>query len=128
GTDAIRQALIYKPATVTPLGDFALLDSDVDDRFDDTSNRPVLAQTFRDNQTGGVFTVAVNHLKSKGSACGAGDDDPEQGNCNLTRTLAAEAMVDWLAGDPTGSGDEDFLIIGDLNAYDKEDPIDVLVD
>ena len=36
-------------------------------------------------------------------------------------------MVDWLAGDPTGSGDEDFLIIGDLNSYDKEDPIDAIV-
>ena len=34
------------------------------------------------------------------------------------------ALVDWLATDPTGSGDADFLIIGDLNSYDKEDPID----
>ncbi len=49
------------------------------------------------------------------------------GNCNLTRKAAAEAMVDWLAADPTGSGDEDFLILGDLNSYDKEDPIDVLL-
>jgi hypothetical protein len=45
----------------------------------------------------------------------------------LTRKAAAEALVDWLANDPTGSGDEDFLIIGDLNSYDKEEPIDVLV-
>ncbi len=29
--------------------------------------------------------------------------------------------------DPTGSGDDDFLIIGDLNSYDKEDPIDALL-
>ena len=49
------------------------------------------------------------------------------GNCNLTRKAAAEALVDWLATDPTGSGDEDFLIIGDLNSYDKEDPIDALL-
>ena len=35
--------------------------------------------------------------------------------------------MDWLAIDPTGSGDEDFLIIGDLNSYDKEDPIDALL-
>ena len=53
--------------------------------------------------------------------------DPEQGNCNLTRTLASQALVDWLAADPTGSGDNDFLIIGDLNAYDKEDPIDAVL-
>lgn len=49
------------------------------------------------------------------------------GNCNITRLLAAEAMVDWLATDPTGSGDPDFLIIGDLNSYDKEDPIDAIL-
>ena len=79
--------------------------------------------------TGGRFTVAVNHLKSKGSACdGVGDPDAGdgQGNCNLTRTAAAQALVDWLATDPTGSGDTDFLILGDLNSYAKEDPIDAI--
>jgi uncharacterized protein len=130
GGDAIKVALIYKPAAVTPIGGYALLDSSVDYRFIDSLNRPVLAQTFQDNITGGVFTVAVNHLKSKGSDCNAfGDPDigDGQGNCNLTRKAAAMALVDWLASDPTGSGDSDFLIIGDLNSYDKEDPIDVLL-
>lgn len=130
GTDAIRVALIFKPATVTPVGAYAILDSTVDSRFLDDFNRPVLAQTFQDNVTGGVFTAAVNHLKSKGSDCNA-VDDPDlgdgAGNCNLTRKAAAEALVDWLATDPTGSSDADFLIIGDLNSYDKEDPIDVLL-
>ena len=122
-------ALIYKPATVSPLGAYAILDSAVDPRFLDTKNRPVLAQTFKDNTTGGIFTVAVNHLKSKGSDCNdVGDPDlgDGAGNCNLTRTHAAQALVDWLASDPTGSGDADFLIIGDLNSYDKEDPIDAI--
>ncbi len=123
GTDQIKVALIYKPATVALVGDYAILDSRADPRFVDTRNRPSLAQTFREKATEGVFTVSVNHLKSKGSGCGAGDDDPQQGNCNLTRTQAAEALVDWLASDPTGSGDPDFMIIGDLNSYDKEDPI-----
>jgi predicted extracellular nuclease len=73
-----------------------------------------------------VLTVVVNHLKSKGSDC---DDlgDPDvgdgQGNCNKTREAAAEAIVDWLATDPTGSDDPDFMIIGDLNSYAREDPI-----
>jgi hypothetical protein len=35
-------------------------------------------------------------------------------------------LTDWLAGDPTGSGDPDALVIGDLNSYDKEDPIDAM--
>ncbi len=68
GTDAIKVAFIYKPASVSLVGDYAILDTSVDPRFLDTKNRPVLAQTFMDNTTGGVFTVAVNHLKSKGSA------------------------------------------------------------
>lgn len=130
GSDAIRQALIYQPATVTPLGAYAVLDSSLDPRFLDGYNRPVLAQAFQDKNTGGIFTVAVNHLKSKGSDCNAvGDPDlgDGAGNCNLTRKYAAEALVDWLAGDPTGSGNTAALIIGDLNSYDKEDPIDVLL-
>jgi predicted extracellular nuclease len=129
GTDAIRVALIYKPAAVTPVGPFAVLDTSVDPRFLDERNRPVLAQTFQDNSVGGTFTVAVNHLKSKGSPCDPDDPDTGDGsgNCNLTRKAAAEALVDWLATNPTGSGDADFLIIGDLNSYDKEDPIDAIL-
>ena len=129
GTDAIRVGLIYKPAKVTPIGPFKVLTSAVDPRFIDTRSRPALAQTFQENATGARFTVIVNHLKSKGSAC---DDigDPDvgdgQGNCNVTRTNAAKALVDWLATDPTGSGDPDFLIIGDLNSYAMEDPIDAI--
>ncbi len=128
GTDAIRVALIYRPADVALVGGFAILDSSVDPRFDDGRNRPSLAQTFRERATGGVFTAVINHLKSKGSGCGAGDDDPVQGSCNGTRTAAAEALVDWLAGDPTGSGDPDVLILGDLNAYDLEDPISAIAE
>ena len=70
--------------------------------------------------------MVVNHLKSKGSDCNpVGDLDigDGQGNCNQTRTSAAQALVDWLAADPTGSSDPDVLIIGDLNAYAKEAPI-----
>jgi predicted extracellular nuclease len=128
GTDAIRVGLIYKPAKVTPVGPFKLLTSAVDPRFIDTRSRPVLAQTFQVNATGERFTVAVNHLKSKGSACTPDDPDTGdgQGNCAKTRKAAAQALVDWLAKDPTGSGDPDFLIIGDLNSYAQEDSIDAI--
>ncbi len=131
GTDAIRQALIYRPDAVTPVGGFETLDSSDDPDFIDTANRPALAQSFVDGATGEVFTVAVNHLKSKGSDCDAlGDPDTGdgQGNCNLTRAAAASALANWLAGDPTGSGSARSVIIGDLNAYAMEDPIVVLKD
>jgi uncharacterized protein len=128
GTDQIKVALIYKPASVSPVGAYKLMTSAVDPRFVDTLNRPSLAQTFRLNSTGGKLTVVVNHLKSKGSAC-PGDPDlgDEQGNCNVTRKNAALALVDWLNTDPTGSGDPDFLLIGDMNSYTFEDPITTFV-
>ncbi|HET9912644.1 MAG TPA: ExeM/NucH family extracellular endonuclease [Anaerolineales bacterium] len=129
GTDAIRVGLIYRSDVVVPVGDFQLLTSAVDPRFLDTKSRPALAQTFEELATGNRFTVVVNHLKSKGSDCNdVGDPDmgDGQGNCNQTRKAAAQALVDWLATDPTGSGDPDFLIMGDLNSYAQEDPIDAI--
>jgi len=130
GSDAIRPAIIYRPEKVSPQRAHAILDASVDPRFRDIKNRPVLAQTFRDHVSGGVFTLAVSHLKSKGSDCNdVGDPDRGDGagNCNRTRKTAVEALVDWLATDPTHSGHAAFLVIGDLNAYAKEDPIEVLV-
>jgi predicted extracellular nuclease len=127
GTDAIKVGFIYRSNVVRPVGDFKLLTSAVDPRFIDTRSRPALAQTFEVIATGARFTVAINHLKSKGSACeGDPDTGDGAGNCNQTRKAAAEALVDWLATDPTGSNDPDFLIMGDLNAYAKEDPIDAV--
>jgi predicted extracellular nuclease len=131
GADEIAVGFIYRTATATPVGSAAILDSSVDPTFNSNKNRPALAQTFQAVGTGERFTVAVNHLKSKGTACDdVGDPDAGdgQGNCNLTRTYAATALADWLATDPTGSGDPDSLIIGDLNAYAMEDPVTALKD
>ena len=131
GTDEIKVALIYKPAVVTPLGAYQVITTATDPRFLDTKNRPSLAQTFVRNANGGKLTVVVNHLKSKGSDCNdVGDPDTGdgQGNCNVTRTHAAEALLDWLATDPTDSGDPDVLLIGDMNSYTFEDPITTFVD
>ncbi|MDT7856420.1 ExeM/NucH family extracellular endonuclease [Rubrivirga sp. S365] len=128
GTDFIRSGIVYRPARVTPIGDVAVLDDPAFTKppggSENQKNRPVVAQTFTDAD--GVFTVAVVHLRSKGGSCGAGNDDPLQGACNGTRTVAARELARWLAGDPTGSGDADVLIVGDFNAYDEEDPIDAL--
>lgn len=97
GTDAIKVAFSYKTAAVTPYGSYAVLDTAA---FKDPNNsgsprnRPALAQTFEQISGGALATAVVNHLKSKGSSCGSGDVDPEQGNCNLTRTLAAQELID----------------------------------
>ena len=135
GTDEISVGFLYKPGVITPVGPPAILD---DPSFTDPNksgqdkNRPALAQTFtvsaEENPSAGEsFTAVVNHFKSKGSDCGgAPDDDPLQGNCNGTRTAAAAALSEWLATDPTASEDPDLLILGDLNAYAKEDPVTTL--
>jgi uncharacterized protein len=131
GTDQITTAFIYKKDTVEPVGEYAVLTETVDQRFNTERNRPALAQTFQPVGGGQMVTVAVNHLKSKGSACpedgdGTAPADPWQGNCNATRARAADALGDWMNSDPTGTRAENAIIIGDLNAYDKEDPIDAL--
>ncbi|MER2600638.1 MAG: ExeM/NucH family extracellular endonuclease [Caldilineales bacterium] len=131
GTDAIRVGLLYKPAVVTPVGSTAVLNSAA---FTDPlgtgtpRSRPALAQTFEENTWGERFTAVVNHLKSKGSCPGSGVDlDTGQGCWNATRTAAANYMVNtWLPTNPTGTGDPDVIILGDLNAYAREDPIETI--
>ncbi len=128
GSDAIKVGLIYRASAVRPVGDAAVLDSQdfVNPKGEATDkNRAAVAQTFAEVGTGEVFSVAVNHLKSKGSAC-AGEGETLAGNCNETRTLAAQRLAEWIDSDPTGSTDDDWLVFGDLNSYDHEDPIKAL--
>lgn len=129
GTDAITVALIYKPSVVNLSGELAILSSEnsiVDESeqplFNDRRNRPSLIQKFALVENGEEIVISVNHLKSKGSSCGAGDDDTEtgQGSCNLTRTRAAQALTAFIT---ESFENTPALIIGDLNAYAKEDPI-----
>ncbi len=126
GSDEITNGLIYNNTTVSLQGAAAILDASVNPNFNDRRNRPSLAQTFKEIATDGLVTISVNHLKSKGSNCNS-DGDPDtsdgQGNCNLTRKLAAQTIANWLKTDPTNSGSDNFVIIGDLNSYAKEDPI-----
>lgn len=128
GTDEIKVALLYKPGKVVTVGSYKILDSSnsiTDEQgplFVDTRNRPAFNQKFALLENGEEIVISVNHLKSKGSSCGAGDDDTTtgQGNCNLTRTRAAEALLAFLAQE---YADAPTLIIGDLNSYAQEEPI-----
>jgi uncharacterized protein len=116
------------PASVTPTGVTAVLNSPDFVNAGDAvpRNRPALAQAFvQPNRA--RFVVAVNHLKSKSGACGTPDAGDGQGDCNAVRTRAANELATWLASDPTDTGEGDILIVGDLNAYAKEDPVTALV-
>lgn len=135
GTDQITVAFIYKPASVTPVGTVAKLTTGAFDQTlsDGGRSRQPIAASFRDKASSEVFTAVINHLKSKrapGSVQNNGNDDQGdgQGSWNLRRTEAAKDLVAWLATNPTEVDDPDMLIMGDLNAYAKEDPIQALLD
>ncbi|WP_116021435.1 ExeM/NucH family extracellular endonuclease [Thermomonospora umbrina] len=116
GTDEIHVTLIYKAAEVRPAGPAR---SAADPIFD---RRP-LAQTFQRTAGGEPFTVIVNHFKSKGCGDATGpnaDQGDGQGCWNAKRVEQAEAVAALAADVPHP------LIIGDLNAYGREDPITTL--
>jgi predicted extracellular nuclease len=121
GTDAIRVAMIYKPAMVTPVG-APITDGDK------VNNRPPLAQTFMLGSNGAKFTLVANHLKSKSSCSGAGagnsDSGDGQGCWTATRVQQAQRLLNTLVPQiKQASGDDRILLVGDMNAYGHEDPI-----
>lgn len=121
GGDAIRQAMIYKPARVSTVG-AAISDTAA------IHNRPPLAQTFAATN-GERFSVVVNHFKSKSCGDAAGveaDQGDGQGCWNPLRVQQAAALNAFVQLLTTGSGATDVLVIGDLNAYSKEDPVNAL--
>ncbi|MCG6201195.1 ExeM/NucH family extracellular endonuclease [Psychromonas antarctica] len=105
----------------------------------DNYQRSTLAVTFKVNQTGKKLTVAVNHLKSKGSSCWEdwqgvefgdaekwSEDAPDldfQGQCEAFRVATAVHLGEELhkiAGDK--------VVIGDMNTYAQEDALLVLTE
>ncbi len=128
----IKVGIIYKTARVRPRNNFQVLTRNtpgVSPVFDERRSRAALAQSFEEISSGEVFTLCVNHLKSKGPSGMMNSEDPNfdqgdgQGYWNRSRTEAARALVNWLEADPTNSQDPDILIVGDMNSYRREDPI-----
>ncbi|MED5619819.1 ExeM/NucH family extracellular endonuclease [Ideonella sp. BN130291] len=118
GTDAIKVAMIYKPARLARVGAST---------SDTTSvhNRPPLAQTF-ELANHERFTLVVNHFKSKGCDGASGPDADQgdlQGCWNNRRLQQAAATRSFVARLQAASNSNDVLLVGDFNAYAKEDPI-----
>ncbi|WP_194165202.1 ExeM/NucH family extracellular endonuclease [Deinococcus terrestris] len=119
GTDAITVAAIYRPGKVTPVGSPLIDTASINDR-------PTVAQTFRENATGEVFSVIANHFKSKGSCPTSGDTDQGQGCWNLKRVDQAKQLLNFVKTVQDAAKDPDVLLMGDLNSYGEEDPIRTL--
>jgi len=119
GGDAIRVAMIYKPGKLTLVGQAR---SDTNG----VHNRPPLAQTFA-AANGERFSVIVNHFKSKGSCPSGSGVDADQGDgqgCwNATRVAQSQALLGFISQIQSTSGSSDVMVVGDINAYGKEDPI-----
>ncbi|MFH4500184.1 ExeM/NucH family extracellular endonuclease [Vibrio diabolicus] len=146
GSDAIMVAILYRANAVTPKDAAKVIITpeqhiaeNTITRKEGTESNPAydkyqrhsLLQTFTVKETGEDLSVVVNHFKSKGSECieewiaGVEDSEPAdlQGNCNNFRVSAARVV-----GEALKDIDGDVLVMGDLNAYGKEDPLLTLTD
>ncbi|HQF63680.1 MAG TPA: ExeM/NucH family extracellular endonuclease, partial [Anaerolineaceae bacterium] len=123
GGETIQVALIYKTTTVALVGTALSSDATI-------FNRAPFAAEFEELATGYQFVVVVNHFKSKGSCPAAGDPNADQGDgqgCwNLKRRDQAAALLTFINTDLVAL-DPDVLVIGDLNSYGAEDPINDLI-
>jgi len=127
GTDEIKVTLIYKPATLKPIGNPVV---PTDAGFSvDGGMRPPVAQRFAAVSNNGSFWMVVNHLKSKGSCPSSAsslDRDLGQGCWNASRIVQATTLANWVNTLTTSSGETDVLMVGDFNSYLSEDPIKTL--
>lgn len=131
GTDAITVAIVYRSDRVTPVGSAAAPNVSTYDAFNGSIGgaRVPIAQTFAVGGSAEQFTLVVNHFKSKGSVLGgAGNADvlDGQGANNAARVKTAQQLSNWLATRPTGATSPHVVLVGDFNAYAKEDPITTL--
>ena len=121
--DVIRNGIIYVTDEVQPVGDPVGL---VDEKVWDNAREPI-AQTF--SKDGDRFTVVSNHFKSKSPGSPTGDNvdtGDGQGQWNGDRVRQAASLAAFAEQLVGRSGDQDVLLLGDLNAYTQEDPMDVL--
>ncbi|HMX27508.1 MAG TPA: ExeM/NucH family extracellular endonuclease, partial [Blastocatellia bacterium] len=124
GTDTdIKSGIIYRTSAVTTVGA----------SFTDTTapvgtySRAPIAQTFQQTSNGEKFTFVVNHFRSKGCSGGSGlDADQGDGQAcfNDRRRNQAQSVVAFVNSTILPI-DPDVLVVGDLNAYGQEDPVDV---
>lgn len=122
GPDTIRVGLIYRASRVAPIGKPAVLEGGP---FGERSRVP-LAQAFLRVGAKDRLVVVANHFKSKGcsEATGADADQGDgQGCWNALRLDASKRLDAWIKTDPTGSGTDMTVLLGDFNAYAMEDPV-----
>ena len=116
-----KSGYVYCSDKVMPYGNMIHNDTYVENRKK--------VQGFTEKATGEKFILSVNHFKAKsGSGSGANKDQGDgQGSYNAARVKEAQSIISNYPTYTSTFADEDFLIVGDLNAYGKEDPITTLL-
>jgi len=87
-------------------------------------------QAFTLNSNGERFIFSLNHFKAKSGCPTSGVDTDKgdgQGCWNATRVAEATSTINFSTANKTFYNENDVLIMGDLNAYGKEDPVVTLV-
>ena len=125
GSDSIRVGIIYRGDRVSPVGDVSM----IDDKAFSVARTPIV-QTFISTEGGKPFTVIVNHFKSKGGADKSDATNKNKGDgqsaYNAARRSQSLAICDYIKQNHQKTDQSRVLVIGDLNAYQQEDPIDAL--
>ena len=125
GKNAIRVGIIYRSDRVSLVGDVSMVN---DVAFE--SARTPIVQAFKPNGSDKSLTVIVNHFKSKGSSGDAKPADKNkgdgQGAYNASRRSQSLAICKFIEKLEADDQTPRVLVIGDLNAYEQEDPIDAL--
>ncbi|MCL2795366.1 MAG: ExeM/NucH family extracellular endonuclease [Microbacteriaceae bacterium] len=135
--DVIRTALIYKPADVAPVGTSTVLTGDSDAGQPFSIAREPLAQAFTaaGASAADAFLVVASHWKSKGAdAAGLYPGDAEdtsspavdQGGYNATRVHEAQDTLAFANRVAAQVGTDRIFLLGDLNSYSHEDPMETL--
>lgn len=117
-----KAGYLYKASKVKPIRQLQSNDTGVKHRKK--------AQGFEVLATGARFIYMINHFKAK-SGKGSGDNADKgdgQSTYNGDRVREATAVVTFAKSCATYFGDEDVLVMGDLNAYSMEDPIRIFTD
>jgi predicted extracellular nuclease len=126
GGDKITVGLFYRSDVLEVIGPAQTLTGPEFRR-----SRQPLAQVFKKLPDGEKILVVVNHLKSKGSCLESGVDADQkdgQGCWNPMRLASAKKMSAWVKTIAASTGTDNILILGDMNAYRNEDPINAIRD
>ncbi|GLS24822.1 ExeM/NucH family extracellular endonuclease [Marinibactrum halimedae] len=130
GTDAVFNAIIYKPRVVIPWGRMQSVEMPIQDNDGYlVLSRPSVIQNFLHKSSGNKVAVAVSHLRSKRPRCIEDnmptDIESAQGGCNSYRVSSVVKLGEALESMRLP---KNVVLLGDFNAYSKEDPISILTD